>query len=74
MFPEYYLHLQIASVLALSKEEYFKYYFSGDREEVFSDEFYDKISIYLKGKYKEFWDTLYMFDDGYDIWESLLIL
>lgn len=72
IFPEYYLHLQIASILALSKEEYLKYYFSNDREELFGDCFYDKISEKLKGKYKEFWDTLYMFDDGYDIYESPL--
>ena len=72
VFPEYYLHLQIASILALSKEDYLKYYFSDDRDEVFGDDFYDKISERLSGKYKEFWDTLYMFDDGYDIYNSLL--
>ena len=72
IFPEYYLYLQIASILALSKDEYLKYYFSEDREELFGDYFYDKISNKLKGKYKEFWDTLYMFDDGIDIYNSLL--
>lgn len=72
IFPEYYLNLQIASILALSKEDYLKYYFSSDREEAFNDELYDKISLYLKGKYKEFWDYLYMFNDGYEISESLL--
>lgn len=72
VFPEYYLHLQIASILALSKDDYLKYYFSDDRDEVFGDDFYDKISERLSGKYKEFWDTLYMFDDGYDIYNSLL--
>lgn len=72
IFPEYYLHLQIASILALSKEEYLKYYFSEDREELFGDYFYDKISEKLNGKYKDFWDTLYSFDDGFDIYNSLL--
>lgn len=72
VFPEYYLYLQLASIQALTKEEYLKYYFSDDREEVFGDDFYDKISPKLFGKYKEFWDTLYMFDDGYDIYNSLL--
>lgn len=72
VFPEYYLYLQLASIQALTKEEYLKYYFSDDRDEVFGDEFYDKISPKLFGKYKEFWDTLYMFDDGYDIYNSLL--
>ena len=72
IFPEYYLHLQLASVLALSKEEYLDYYFSEDKERLFCDELYDKISEKLNGKYKEFWDTLYMFDDGIDIYNSLL--
>lgn len=72
IFPEYYLHLQLASILALSKEEYLEYYFSEDRERLFCDELYDKISEKLTGKYKEFWDTLYMFDDGIDIYNSLL--
>ena len=72
IFPEYYLHLQLASILALSQEEYLEYYFSEDKEMLFCDELYDKISVKLKGKYKEFWDTLYMFDDGIDIYNSLL--
>ena len=72
IFPEYYLYLQLASILSLSKEDYLKYHFSDDREELFCDELYDKISVNLKGKYKEFWDTLYMFDDGIDIYNSLL--
>jgi len=72
MFPEYYLYLQLASIQTLSKEDYLKYYFSDNRDEVFGDAFYDKISEKLTGKYKEFWDTLYMFDDGYDIYNSLL--
>lgn len=72
VFPEYYLYLQLASVMALSKEDYLKFYFSEDREELFGDDFYDRISERLSGKYKEFWDTLYMFDDGIDICNSLL--
>ena len=72
IFPEYYLYLQLASILALSKQEYLEYYFSEDRKVVFNDELYEKISTKLKGKYKKFWDTLYMFDDRMDIYCSLL--
>ena len=72
VFPEYYLQLQLASIKALSKEDYLKYYFSDDRDKLFGDDFYDDISDQLDGKYKEFWDTLYMFDEGYDIYSSLL--
>ena len=72
IFPEYFTYLKLASILALSKEDFLKFYFSDDREELFSDELYDKISYYLNGKYKSFWDYLYMFDEGYDIYNSLL--
>ena len=72
IFPEYYLYLQLATIQTLTKEEYIKYYFSTDREEIFNDDLYEKIRQKLKGKYKEFWDGLYMFYDGIDIYNSLL--
>lgn len=72
VFPQYYLFLQLASIMALSKEEYLNYFLSEDREVLFSDDLYDLISNHLTGKYKEFWDTLYNFDDGIDIYNSLL--
>lgn len=72
IFPEYYLYLQLASLQTLSKEDYLKYYFSSDRDEIFNDDLYEKIREKLKGKYKEFWDGLYMFYDGIDIYNSLL--
>lgn len=72
IFPEYYLYLQLASIMTLSKEDYLNYFLSEDREVLFSDDLYDLISSRLSGKYKEFWDTLYRFDDGIDIYNSLL--
>ena len=72
IFPEYYLFLQLASVKELSLEEYLEYYFSENREVIFGDDLYDKVRESLPEKYKEFWDHLYMFDDGYDIYNSLL--
>lgn len=72
IFPEYYLYLQLASIQALTKEDYLKYYFSSDREEIFNDDLYEKIREKLKGKYKDFWDGLYMFFDGIDIYNSML--
>ena len=72
VFPIYFMHLKLASILALSKEDFLKFYFSDDRNIVFNDEMYEKISLFLNGKYKEFWDYLFMYDDGYDIYNSLL--
>lgn len=72
IFSKYYLYLQIASIISLSKEDYINYFLSDDREILFSDSLYDIISNNLSGKYKQFWDTLYNFDDGIDIYNSLL--
>lgn len=72
MFPEYYLYLHLAAISALSKEDYIKYFLSEDREEVFSYDFYEKIATNLKDKYKEFWDSLYDYNEGIDIYKSLL--
>jgi len=72
VFPEYYLHLHIACILALSKQDYIKFFLSDDRNELFSDNLYEKVNLYLKGKYKTFWDNLFNFDEGYDIYNSLL--
>ncbi len=72
VFPIYFMHLKLASILALSKEDFLKFYFSDDRNVIFNDEMYEKISLFLSGKYKEFWDYLFMYDDGYDIYNSLL--
>ena len=72
IFPEYYLYLNLAAIMALNKEEYLKYFLSNDREEVFSYELYEKISFYLKGEYKQFWDSLYNFNEDIDIYNSLL--
>lgn len=72
IFPEYYLYLQLASVMTLSKEDYINYFLSEDRKVLFSDDLYNLVRVNLTGKYKEFWDTLYNFDEGIDIYNSLL--
>ena len=54
IFPEYYLYLQLASVMALSKEEYLEYYFSDDRDVLFCDDYYDRIRCFLPKKYRDF--------------------
>lgn len=72
VFPVYFMHLKLASILALNKKEFLEFYFSDDKNVVFSDDYYEKISLYLNGNIKEFWDYLFMFDDGYDIYNSLL--
>ena len=72
IFSEYYLYLQLASIKALTKEEYLDFYFSDDKDKIFNNDIYDKISIYLSGKYKIFWDELFAYNEGYDLFNSLL--
>lgn len=72
IFPEFYLYLKLASVIALDKEEYFTYYLSNDREELFHEDIYQKIEPYLPTDAQKFWQHLYLFNDGYDIYTSLL--
>lgn len=72
IFPEFYLFLQLASVIALSKEEYLTYYLSDDKNLLFHEDFYEKIRKNLPIPYQKFWDSLYSFDDGIDIYESML--
>lgn len=72
IFPKFYLFLQLASVIALSKEEYLTYYLSNNQKELFHDHFFEKTKNYLPAPYKKFWDSLYLFNDGIDIYESML--
>lgn len=72
VFAEYHLFLKMASIMALSEEEYKEYFFSNNREVLFSDDLYSKVRERLNGKYREFWDGLYNYFDGIEIGESLL--
>ena len=72
VFPEYTLYLRLAAIMELNKDEFLAYYLSDDRRVLFGDDLYDKVRNSLPLKYKDFWDSLYNFDDGYDIYNSLL--
>lgn len=72
VFPEYYLFLHIGCILSLTKEEYIEYFLSDDKDKLFNETYYYKIRDNLNGNYKTFWDRLYDFDDGIDIYNSLL--
>ena len=72
IFPEYYLYLHIGAILSLSQEDYIRYFLSEDNKELFSYEIYELIRKNIPNKYRKFWDSLYDYDEGIDIYNSLL--
>lgn len=72
VFPKYFLELKVAAVKVLSREEFIKYFFKSDYYSEFDDNIYEKVSKFLSPWAKEFWDSLYNFFDGYEIYNSTL--
>lgn len=72
-FPNYFLALKIAAVKSLSLEEYLNFFILADEEKIeFSDKYYDKLRVNLDAKPAEFWDHLFGFFDGDEIYNSSL--
>lgn len=57
----YIMELKRASIMALEKEEYLKYFpiFGGNIEEMYNKKYYIKVRDYLHDEAKLFWDFLY---------------
>lgn len=72
VYPRYYLYLKMAGVQALTKDEYLKFFYGDVNTDEIYDDIYDKISPYLDGKVKVFWDSLMSTYDWYDIYYSTL--
>lgn len=78
-FTKYYYELKASAIKSLKKEEFLKYFCYKDypktfkdNKESFNNNLYKKISFYLKGDSKIFWDSLYEELDGLDIRNSSL--
>jgi len=72
-FPSYFFELKKAAILTLSKEEYLKFFYTGKSYyEEFDENTYEKIRENLDEKNKEFWDSLFCFFEGAEIYESML--
>ena len=72
-FPNYFSALKIAAVKSLSLEEYLNFFILTDEEKLeFSDKYYDKLRVNLDSKSAKFWDHLFGFFDGDEIYSSSL--
>ena len=69
-FPNYFLALKIAAVMSLTLEEYIAFFIEG--KNVFNDEVYDRIKRNLSSDNKKFWDSLFDFFEGDEIYNSML--
>ena len=72
VFPKYFLELKIAAIKALTKDEFIDYFFRLKGYLEFSEELYEKIRCNLTTWALKFWDSLYNFYDGYEIYNSTL--
>lgn len=72
VFPKYFLELKIAAIKSLTKDEFIDYFFRLKGYLEFSEELYEKIRCNLTLWALKFWDSLYNFYDGYEIYNSTL--
>lgn len=72
-FPNYFLDLKLAAIKTLTLEEYLNFFVMTDEENMeFSDKYYDKLRSNLDKGSLEFWDHLFGFFDGDEIYNSSL--
>lgn len=72
VFPKYFLELKIAAIKALNEDEFIKYFFKSKYYSEFDNDIYDKVRKFLSPWAMNFWDSLYNFFDGYEIYNSTL--
>lgn len=72
-FPKYFFELKKAAILSLTKDEYLDFFLKDDcYDNILNDDLYDKIRENLKEENKEFWDGLFQFFEGGEIYNSQL--
>ena len=69
-FPNYFLDLKFAAIMSLAIDEYISFFIEG--KNVFNDEVYDRIKSNLSSDNKKFWDSLFDFFEGDEIYNSTL--
>lgn len=75
VFPKFFLKLKIASIKSLSRDVYFKFFFSTTEtflDEYYDDLYFDKIRKELDIEAEDFWTYLFQYNDWYDIYNSTL--
>ncbi len=78
VFPQYVLYLKMASLKALTREEYVDFYYDRDCKKNYLDEkrkckrYVNRILKYLEGDAKEFWQQLFSLFEWMSIYESYM--
>lgn len=67
-FPKYFFELKKSAILFLSKDEYLDFFLKDDNY----DDFYDNIRNNMCDEDREFWDGLFQFFEGGEIYNSSL--
>lgn len=72
-FPKYFFELKKAAILSLDKKEYLNFFLKDDHyDDILNDEIYDKFRNNMNEEYKTFWDGLFQFFEGGEIYNSQL--
>ncbi len=72
-FPQYFFELKKAAVKTLTKEEYLDFFINDFiYQDELADDIYDKVRNNIENDSKKFWDSLFNFFDGSEIYKSPL--
>ena len=72
-FPKYFFELKKAAILSLSKDEYLDFFLKDDNyDDILNDDIYDNIRNNMCDEDREFWDGLFQFFEGGEIYNSSL--
>lgn len=72
-FPKYFFELKKAAILSLSKDEYIDFFLKDDNyDDILNDDIYDNIRNNMCDEDREFWDGLFQFFEGGEIYNSSL--
>ena len=73
VFPKYFLQLKMAAISTLTRDEFLQFFIEPiDYKNIFSYDFYEKIKNNLSEDARAFWDGLFDYYEGYDIYHSTL--
>jgi len=73
VFPKYFLQLKLAAISKLNREDFIQFFLENPKySDIFSYDTYEKIRENLSEDALVFWDGLFDYYDGYDIYNSTL--
>lgn len=72
-FPKYFFELKRAAILNLTKDEFINFFINeSDYDQILNDDIYDGFRNDLDQDDRKFWDSLFQFFEGGQIYDSFL--